>query len=110
MTDPLAQVETTHDADRPVVRIRGEVDMANADTVGDQIRAATDPSHDLDLDLSTVTFFDSSALRMLHRLSDAFDQAGGRLTVVIAPDSIVGRLLAITHMDAYLHLREEPTP
>jgi anti-anti-sigma factor len=104
MTEQLAEVETLGDAGRLVVRIRGEVDMANAEAVGDQIRAATDPSQAVDLDLATVTFFDSSALHMLHRLSDGFDQAGGRLTVRATPDSIVGRLLALTHMDTYLHL------
>ena len=104
MTEPLAQVETTRDAGRLVVRILGEVDMANADTVGAQVRAAAGPTESAALDLEAVTFFDSSALRMLHRLSNDFDEAGGRLTVVVAPDSIVGRVLAITHMDAYLHL------
>jgi anti-anti-sigma factor len=108
MTEPLAQVETTRDPGGLVVRVLGEVDMSNADTVGDQVRAATRPSEAATLRLDAVTFFDSSALHMLHKLSDDFDRAGGRLTVVLAPDSIVGRVLAITHMDAYLHVSEQP--
>jgi anti-anti-sigma factor len=110
MTEPLAEVETVPGTDGPVVRLHGEVDMANVDDIGDRLRAAADPSGTADLDLTAVTFFDSSALRMLHKLSDEFDHAGGRLTVVVAPTGIVGRLIALTHMDAYLHLREKPDP
>jgi anti-anti-sigma factor len=107
MTDAQAGVEINQEAGRTVIRIHGEVDMANADTVGEQIRAAARPSDAVDLDLRGVTFFDSSGLRMLNLLSDAFEQAGGRLTVIAGSDGIVGRLLAITHMDTYLHLRDE---
>ncbi|GLW36039.1 STAS domain-containing protein [Actinoplanes regularis] len=108
MTEAQADVQISQEAGRSVIRIRGEVDMANADAIGEQVRATTRPSDAVDLDLRGVTFLDSSGLRMLHHLSDAFNQADGRLTVVTAPDDIVGRLLAITHMDTYLYLRNDP--
>src|SRR3954452_18733981 len=101
MTEAQADVEINQEAGRSVIRIRGEVDMANADVIDEQIRVATRPAGTAELDLRGVTFLDSNGLRMLHQLSDTFDQAGGRLTVVTTPDGIVGRLLAITHMDTY---------
>jgi anti-sigma B factor antagonist len=104
MTETHADVETTDHRGRPLVRVRGEVDMANADLVGAQIRAAGSPTGAITLDLSRVEFFDSSGLRMLQQLSDDVEREGGRLTVVTAPESIVGRLLTLTNMDAYIHV------
>ena len=101
MTEPLAAVTTTgHD-----IHVNGEIDMSNADTVGDQIRAGTALTTAASLDLSGVTFLDSSALNMLVALSAEFDRAGGELTVVATPGSIVERLLTITHMESYLHIK-----
>ncbi len=100
MTEPLATITTTGSR----TQAAGEIDMSNADLVGTQIRAAADPADPVTLDLSAVTFFDSSALNMLISLSAEFDRAGGKLTVLAAEGSIVERLLTITHMEAYLNL------
>ncbi|WP_045745724.1 STAS domain-containing protein [Actinoplanes rectilineatus] len=105
MTDPIADVTTSIHETGVHVRVTGELDMSNAGTVGDRIRAAG-TSTPVDLDLSDIEFLDSSALHMLQQLSAAFDRDGGRLTVAVAPGSIVERLLTITHMDAYLNIRE----
>jgi anti-anti-sigma factor len=106
MTEPPAEVVTTEHEGRPLIRVRGEVDMANADLVGERIREVVSLSAEVVLDLEEIEFFDSSALHMLHRLSAEFDRAGGRLTVAARPGGIVGRLLTITRMDSYLHMRE----
>ena len=107
MIEPIAEVSVTSaDDGSRLIRVSGEVDMANADTVGHEIRAAADPATAVTLDLGPVEFFDSSALHMLQQLSAAFDRAGGRLTVAVAPTGIVGRLLTITRMDEYLHVRD----
>jgi anti-anti-sigma factor len=108
MTEPLAEVTLVPKDDGPLIRVTGEVDMANADAIGRQIREAADTASPATLDLGPVTFFDSSALHMLQQLSGEFDRGGGRLTVIVAPDSIVGRLLAITHLDDYLHIGAPP--
>lgn len=104
MTEPIADVTTSTRDTGPLVRVTGEIDMSNADTVGDQIRAAGIVAP-VELDLSDVGFLDSSALYMLQQLSAEFDRAGGRLTIAVAPGTIVERLLTITHMDALLHIR-----
>ena len=100
MTEPLATITTTGS----LTRAAGEIDMSNADLIGARIRAAADAASPATLDLSAVTFFDSSALNMLIALATEFDRAGGKLTVIAAEGSIVERLLTITHMEAYLNL------
>jgi anti-anti-sigma factor len=108
MTEPLAQVTTTDNGSGPLITVTGEVDMSNADAVGGQIRDAVSTAAAVTLDLGAVGFFDSSALHMLQLLSGEFDRDGGRLTIEVAAGSIVQRLLAITHMDTYLHIRSRP--
>jgi len=102
MNAPLAVIGTAEHHGRPLVRIDGEVDLSNADSIGEQIRAAAGPGASVVLDLGPVRFFDSRGLRMLVRLSDDLGEAGGRLTVVTPPESIVGRLLTLTRLDTYL--------
>lgn len=109
MTEPLAEITLVPQDDGPLIRVAGEVDMANAEAIGRQIREAAGTASPVTLDLGPVTFFDSSALHMLQQVSGEFDRGGGELTVVVAPDSIVGRLLAITHLDDYLHISGRPT-
>ena len=74
MTDTHAEVDRSEHRGHPLVRVRGEVDMANADLVGDQIRAAGRLDGPITLDLSQVGFFDSSGLRMLQQLSAELDR------------------------------------
>lgn len=105
MTDTQADVDRTEHEGSALVTVRGEVDMSNADVVGRQIRAAGGPDDAVLLDLSAIQFFDSSALRMLNQLHGELEEAGRQLTIVAPPSGIVGRLLIITTMDAYLRVR-----
>jgi anti-sigma B factor antagonist len=104
MSEPLAVVGTTEHQGRPLVRVEGEVDISNADSVGEQIRAAGGPAAAVVLDLGAVQFFDSRGLRMLVLLAADLEAAGGRLTVVAPPESIVGRLLTLTALDTRLQV------
>lgn len=108
MTEPLCELTVTEHAGGPLITVTGEVDMSNAGAVEQRIRDSTGTAGTVTLDLRTIAFFDSSALHMLQRLSGDFDRAGGKLTVVVAADSIVDRLLALTHMDTYLHISVLP--
>ena len=86
-------------ADRVVVTVSGEVDMATADTM---FRAATkDGSPAATLDLRAVTFFDSAAIHALLRLADRY---GERLTVL--PSSQVRRVLEISGLSTQAWLSD----
>ena len=60
MSAPLATVGTAEHLGRPLMRIDGEIDISNADAVGEQIRATADPAATVVLDLSPIRFLDSS--------------------------------------------------
>lgn len=83
-----------------VVAVRGEIDMANSailrQAVADEMRnAATSGRTTVIVDLSAVSFMDTSGLRVLI----IANQAGtARLRLVVATSGIT-RLLAITGMD-----------
>ncbi len=57
-----------------------EITAANAAQIRDAIRAALQPAHQvLDLDLSTVTFLDSSGLGVLVALHKTLRSRGGQV-------------------------------
>lgn len=68
-----------------VARLDGEIDMANATELEARILAATGDARALVVDLSEVTYFDSSGMRMLDALAGACEGAAIPLRVV-APE------------------------
>jgi anti-anti-sigma factor len=82
------------------VRVRGELDMSTAAQLSEALgRAASQPVKQVTLDLSGVTFIDSSALRILVLSGRSLAEAGR--TLQIGPRSdLVARILAMTSLDA----------
>ncbi|MEU3690334.1 STAS domain-containing protein [Streptomyces narbonensis] len=82
--------------DRMLARVSGEIDMEDADGLGQDLAAALDASAcGLDVDLSGVTFCDSSGLHMLLRLNRRASQAGKSLELTTLGPR-VARLLHLT--------------
>lgn len=82
-----------------VLRVRGEVDLGTANALGDRALALlqTTSAH-LVLDLSGVTFMDSTGLKVLIAIQRRAALAGGSLAVAGATRP-VHRLLTITGLD-----------
>jgi anti-sigma B factor antagonist len=82
-----------------VVALVGEVDATNSDELHSLLDSVVQ-GHPLLLlvDLSGLTFMDSTGLRMLLRASRVLDQQGGVLSLV-APQAAVGRVLQLTKAD-----------
>jgi anti-anti-sigma factor len=82
------------------VRVRGELDMSTAAQLSEALgEAAGQPVKQVTLDLSGVTFIDSSALRVLVLSGRGLADAGR--TLQIGPRSdLVARILAMTSLDA----------
>jgi anti-sigma B factor antagonist len=79
----------------------GEIDGQTSPQLG--VALAADPAKALELDLSGVSFVDSSGLRVLIEAHQRAEQAGGRLTLVrVSPT--VARLLDISGVTSYLHV------
>jgi len=83
-SDPLASVVT------PV----GEIDLATAPELGVHLRVAADHDEAVVVDLSGVSFIDSSGFRVLHETASATSTV-----LVVPPDSPIATALAIAGLD-----------
>jgi anti-anti-sigma factor len=91
-----AELALDLDGDVLVARLHGEIDMANADDLRAQIVGAV-PNSALGVvvDLTDVTYLDSSGVRLLFELSD---RLGGRqqgLRLVAPEDAQLRRVLGV---------------
>jgi anti-anti-sigma factor len=81
--DLFATFRTTSYAGRTVLTVAGQVDIANADGLRRKLAALYDGGHtDVVVDLSAVTFMDSSGLNVLVGAARGSKQTGGSLRVV----------------------------
>ena len=83
----------------PVIHLRGELDLASAPALSVSVtEAASNGADAVTLDLSGVTFIDSSALRTLVVAGRQLAQRGAALQ--IGPRSaVVARVLSMTRLD-----------
>ena len=79
----------------PVVTVKGEIDLETSPELSAVLSTIEPQGGDVDVDLSGVTYIDSTGLRALLTARDAAREAGGSLRVS-ATSSIVGRLIEIT--------------
>jgi anti-anti-sigma factor len=92
-------LSTSHDQDRAVVSVGGEVDLETASQLGDHALAALqDVSPHLVLDLTGVTFMDSTGLKVLLSIQRRADLAGGSFALAGAGNS-VRKVLSLTGLD-----------
>lgn len=92
-------LSTTSEGSCAVVRVDGEIDLDNASDLSEVALAAMQeigPS--LVLDLSGVTFMDSTGLKVLLAVHKRAELAGGRL-VLAGPTRSVNRVVTITGFD-----------
>ena len=97
LEDQALDITTTTEGGRTVARVAGEIDAATCDSLTDALSSAMETDGDVELDVSGVTFIDSSGLRALvlaqQQLSDS------RHLVVRGADARFRRLLHITGLD-----------
>jgi anti-sigma B factor antagonist len=86
------------------LHVAGEIDAHSAPQLSDEL-ASRSQTDDLRVDLSEVSFMDSSGLRVLIDAHRKAESAGGRL-VVTSPSSAVSRLIEISGLAD--HLNVEP--
>jgi anti-anti-sigma factor len=80
----------------PVVRLIGEIDLSNAEALGAAAEGAVSNRADgLVLDMSGVTFLDSTGLRLVFRLARRLRDRQQVLRVVVPDGARVARLLSI---------------
>jgi len=90
-------VPVTHGDDVVVARIEGEIDMSNAQSLGNRLRGLlTNRSVALIVDLGPTTYLDSSGIALLFALADELRRRQQQLHVVVPEGSPLARVLAIT--------------
>jgi|SRR5688572_13611808 anti-anti-sigma factor len=96
----LAHVLVEAHDETPVVRIRGEIDLSNADAVrSDIVSAVPHAAAGLVLDLTETTYLDSSGIRLLFELAERLQSRRQRLVLVVTEAALVRRVLVLTKLD-----------
>ena len=93
----------------PVVALRGELDISTAPLAEEQLRQA-EAGHPprLVLDLSGLTFLDSSGLRLVLE-ADARARRDGRRLVVVRGPAEVQRVFRVTLLENRLDFVDDPS-
>lgn len=92
----LASVTATEHGASLVLAISGEVDISNIDRVAAAIYALPNTDDGLLIDLSDVSYLDSSAVSLLHDLAMRLRNRAQPLIVVSPPETPPRRILDLT--------------
>lgn len=92
----LARVTAADHDGALVVAIAGEVDISNIDDIADVIYAQPNNEEGLVIDLTEVTYLDSSAVSLLHDLAMRLRSRAQRLIVVSPQGTPPRRILELT--------------
>ena len=85
-----------------VIALSGEIDIAGLDDLQSAIEPHLAPGQTVVLDLSDVTFADSTLLRVLSQARGKADEAGGAL-LVRNPSDQIRQILSIAKLDDLVH-------
>jgi anti-sigma B factor antagonist len=108
LTFSTCTVDVESTLERVVVSLTGELDMADADQVGEVLTSAVDAGTPLvRLQLFDLTFADSSAVKAILIGAQAADDRGVRFELV-NPRGLVQRLLDVTGLTNALTVVQEP--
>ena len=103
----ILEVDTQEHDGLVQVSLRGELDLSTADKVEDELRRLEDHADKLlVLDLSGLTFLDSTGLRLMVTADQRARKAGRRLALVKGPET-VHRVFTITKLDERLHMVDD---
>jgi anti-anti-sigma factor len=92
------QIETTTEGGRVTATVSGEVDAATANAFEQGLLPALGQATEVVLDLSEVSFMDSSGLRALVTVHGEVASRGGTIELA-GTSSAVDRLLSVTGLD-----------
>jgi anti-anti-sigma factor len=90
-----------------VLTLRGELDLASVEALQEQLNRVMRGREAVAIDLSGLTFIDSSGLRMLVRAEQELRASGGRLVLVPGPRA-VHRTFELTGLDSCFELCDSP--
>jgi anti-anti-sigma factor len=102
MDEELLTVTTTRDGDRATVALAGELDVNSAPLVGEELgRLAEDDVSSVIVDVSRLTFVDSTGLRVILAGRERLQTIGATL-VLDGASGVVERVLEMTGLRGLL--------
>jgi anti-sigma B factor antagonist len=102
VTNAPVEIRTAQVADAVVVRVAGEIDLASAPELGRALEASFGDARCVVVDLSGVSFLDSSVLNVLVRGQADLAEQGIEFRVVSPSDHAVRRVFEITRLNDVL--------
>lgn len=102
MSERLLHTDLGHLPDALVVALRGEIDLANAESIRlaiVELAAEHQPARVV-LDLAGVTYMDSSGIELLFLLARAVPGTGARFVAVVPEGCPAARPLSFVALDA----------
>lgn len=103
----ILDFETREEAERVSIALRGELDLSTTDKVEKELeRVEATAPRELVLDLSGLTFLDSTGLRLVVGADQRARATDRRLVVVKGPIA-VQRVFSITKLDERLDMVDE---
>lgn len=93
----LATVELAQAGEATLATLGGEVDMSNADALGERLATAVpNDARGLVIDMRPLSYVDSAGLRVLFALDERLRRRGQRLALVLGAGTNVERVLELT--------------
>ncbi len=103
----ILEVDTEEREGLVRVSLRGELDLSTADKVEDELRRVEEATDSLlVLDLSGLTFLDSTGLRVMVTADQRARKAGRGLAIVKGPET-VHRVFTIRKLDERLRMVDD---
>lgn len=100
-------LEISREGDVVIARLDGDIDLANTPTISAAIlEAIPNDARGLVIDLSSVRYIDSVAIRMLFTFVRTLHDSRQGVAIAVPADSPVQKLLKITHLDEATEFRE----
>lgn len=103
----LARIEAAYVDGARVVHIFGEIDLSNARRLLLTIGGEMPPdAHVLIVDLTNVSYLDSSGISMLFRLAERLSFSRQELRLVVPLDSPIRKVLELTNVPQVIPVQE----
>ena len=105
----ILEVTTQDSSEQVTISLKGELDLSSVGKVQEELRRveAEEPPL-LVLDLTNLTFLDSTGLRTVVTADERARDNGRRFVIVRGPDA-VQRVFAITRLEERLEMVDDPS-
>ncbi|MGH2554524.1 MAG: STAS domain-containing protein [Actinomycetota bacterium] len=103
----LARIEVEETPGLCLLRIKGEIDMSNAQELSAEIEAAVpNGAPTLVVDLTETTYLDSAGVKLLFLLADRYRARRRVLRLIVPPEAPIRAVLELTGLSRVVSLED----